>query len=124
MGMTPNTNASAVIMIGRKRITPSIVRRLAYRLTLLAEIHGIFHYQYSILSRHAEQKYYAYLSIDAYALVHEDAAQHRAEYSHRSILSTTAIGSVQLSYWADSTSSVITMANISTKLTVVPDCVS
>ena len=38
--------------------------------------------------------------------------------------STTAIGSVQLSYWAASTSSVRMMAKRNTAVTVVPDWVS
>ena len=37
---------------------------------------------------------------------------------------TTAMGSLQLSYWAASTSMVMIMAKMNTTFTVSPDCVS
>ena len=46
-------------------------------------VYGILNYEDGIFSRQAQQQHNAYLRVDAYALIHEQASYDSAEYGRR-----------------------------------------
>ena len=123
MGITPKMNASAVIMMGRKRMTPA----------LSAEVRiGVPDFRKSVAYSTMRMAFFAdspsssinpiwvYMLMLSPMNIHPSTVPRIAT----GIESTTAMGSVQLSYCAARTSRVIIMANMNTTVMVVPDWVS
>ena len=123
IGITPNTNARAVMSIGRRRTLPAssaacrtgmpfLRKSMAYstmRIAFLAAIPSssimpIWVYMLILLFINMQPRTTPRIAVG--------------------VVMTTATGSVHDSYWAANTRMVIITANMSIVVMVVPDCVS